>query len=121
MKHLLYILTSLLMCAAVMAEPATSDPQLKAFEERLTKLEQEGPYTSASVKMLERRLRDNGALGAAAFLAGCFCALWAQNTGRGAWRWFFFGFFLAPFALIILLTNNSTDSTRARARRLGSR
>jgi len=120
MKYVFFVLTSLLLCSAVIAEPAVSNPQLTAVQERVTKLERESVSTSASIEMLERRLRDDGPLGAFAFLSGCFCALWAQNTGRGAWRWFFFGFILAPVALIFLLSNNSTDKIKARIRRLDS-
>jgi hypothetical protein len=42
------------------------------------------------------------------FLFGLFCASWAQNTNRSAWGWFFFGFFLAPIAGIVLVAKNSS-------------
>jgi hypothetical protein len=47
------------------------------------------------------------------FLFGIFCAYWAQTTRRGPWTWFFFGFFLAPVAGLVLLSKNS-DELRAR-------
>ena len=43
------------------------------------------------------------------FLFGIFCALWAQNTGRNAWLWFFTGWFFAPITGLVLLSNNSAD------------
>ena len=65
---------------------------------------------------LERRIsdlesRNNGdrALGAVGFLVGAFCALWAQNTGRSAWGWFFLGVFFAPITLIVLLVKNADE------------
>ena len=46
-------------------------------------------------------------VGGAAFLAGAFCALWAQNTGRSSWLWFFLGLLFSPIAIIVLLVKNS--------------
>ena len=48
------------------------------------------------------------------FLCGCFCALWAQNTRRGPWTWFTFGFFLGPLACLTLLARNAADRDRER-------
>ena len=53
--------------------------------------------------------QDDSAYGAFAFLIGIVCALWAQNTKRNAWLWFFFGLFLAPFAGIVMLDKNYRD------------
>ena len=36
------------------------------------------------------------------FLFAIFCVYWARATGRSAWGWFFFGFFLAPIAGIVM-------------------
>ena len=47
--------------------------------------------------------------GAMAYLFGAFCALWAQNTRRSAWLWFFLGLFFSVFAVIVLLVKNSGD------------
>ncbi len=52
-------------------------------------------------------------------LFGAFCALWAQNTGRNAWLWFFLGLFLNVFAVVSLLIKNAGDR-RAPNRRLFS-
>ena len=40
---------------------------------------------------LKRTVKDAGPGGFVIFLFGAFCALWAQNTGRSAWLWFFLG------------------------------
>ena len=54
------------------------------------------------------------------FLFGAFCALWAHNTGRSAWLWYFFGLFLTVIAVITLLIKNSADlEERAERQRLG--
>jgi hypothetical protein len=43
------------------------------------------------------------------FLFGIFCATWARNSKRSPWLWFFFGFFLAPIAGIVLAVKNRDD------------
>jgi hypothetical protein len=53
--------------------------------------------------------------GAALFLFGAFCALWAQNTGRNAWLWFFLGLLFSVITVLVLLYKNSNDRATARA------
>jgi hypothetical protein len=48
------------------------------------------------------------------FLFGAFCALWAQNTNRNPWLWFFFGLFFSVITVLALLANNADDRRRAR-------
>jgi hypothetical protein len=77
--------------------------------------------TDRRIAELERRINrlptpiqthgDNGAL---FFLFGVFCALWAQNTGRSAWLWFFLGLFFSVITVIVLLSKNSNDLARRR-------
>ena len=43
------------------------------------------------------------------FLFGAFCALWAQNTGRNPWLWFFLGFLFSVITIFFLLTKNAND------------
>lgn len=52
---------------------------------------------------------DVGGNGLVFFLFGVVCALWAQNTGRNPWLWFFLGVFLSVVAALILLNKNSRD------------
>ncbi len=42
-------------------------------------------------------------------LFAAFCALWAQNTRRSAWLWFFLGLFFSVIAVVVLLYKNSQD------------
>ena len=77
--------------------------------------------TDRRIAELERRINslpspiqthgDNGAL---VFLFGVFCALWAQNTGRNAWLWFFLGMCFSVITVIVLLSKNSEDLARRR-------
>ena len=59
------------------------------------------------VTQLDKRIQDAAESGLVLFLCGVFCALWAQNTGRSAWLWFFLGIFFHVITLIILLIKNS--------------
>ena len=60
------------------------------------------------VQELERRHSSMNS-GAVVFLFGAFCALWAQNTGRSAWLWFFAGAAFNFLAVLVLLSKNSDD------------
>ena len=61
------------------------------------------------VAHLESRVASHVADGVAVFVAGAFCALWAQNTGRNAWLWFFLGLLFNVVTLLVLLYKNSND------------
>lgn len=65
---------------------------------------------------LERRIDDSTG-GAALFLFGAFCALWAQNTGRNAWLWFFLGLLFSVLTVVVLLVKNAGDRKRLQASR----
>jgi len=45
------------------------------------------------------------------FLFGIFCAYWAQTTGRNPWAWFILGFFFAPITGLVLLHENSKETS----------
>jgi hypothetical protein len=70
------------------------------------------------VSTIERQVRENRDVGMIMFLFGAFCALWAQNTRRNAWLWFFFGLFTGPIAIFVLLWKNANDRTVGLAERL---
>ena len=57
--------------------------------------------------------------GTVLFLFGAFCALWAQNTNRNPWLWFFLGLIFNVFAVLVLLVKNSNDRRRARGEPAG--
>ena len=75
---------------------------------------QEQEPLEARVQRLEQRQADLTS-GAVSFLFGAFCALWAQNTRRSAWLWFFLGLFFSVFTVIVLLSKNSADRARAQS------
>jgi hypothetical protein len=49
---------------------------------------------------------DSLPIGLVLLLFGGFCALWAQNTGRSAWLWFFLGLIFNVFAMVVVLAKN---------------
>ncbi len=66
----------------------------------------------SQVVELEGKMKKIDASGLVLFLFGAFCALWAQNTGRGAWLWFFLGLIGSVITVIVLLVKNSNDRFR---------
>ncbi|MEO6001758.1 MAG: hypothetical protein ABIZ04_04115 [Opitutus sp.] len=71
------------------------------------------------VSTLEEKIRNLGDAGLVLFLFGAFCALWAQNSGRSGWLWFFLGLFFSVITVLVLLSKNSID--RDEERRNGRR
>jgi hypothetical protein len=61
------------------------------------------------ISALEHRIPAHADQGAVLWLFGAFCALWAQNTGRNPWLWFFLGLFFSVIAVLVLLSKNSND------------
>jgi hypothetical protein len=94
--------------------------RLVELDKRQNDLEHEVHNLRSQLRQLHRQSgtwmvdRDQGA-GLALFLCGCFCALWAQNTRRNPWLWFFLGLFFSIFTLLVLLAKNAEDSRRLRS------
>jgi len=63
---------------------------------------------TARVARLESRATTSAGA-AVTFLFGAFCALWAQNTKRNPWQWFFVGMFFNVIAVLVLLAKNADD------------
>jgi hypothetical protein len=61
------------------------------------------------VTRAEHRSRGDQAAGVAMFVCAAFCALWAQQTARHAWLWFFLGLLFSVITLLVLLYKNSND------------
>ncbi len=61
------------------------------------------------VSTLEQKILGLGDEGLVLFLFGAFCALWAKNTGRSAWLWFFLGLFFSVITVLVLLSKNAGD------------
>ena len=63
----------------------------------------------SQIQQLDHRIEGVGFTGGVCFLFGAFCALWAQNTGRSAWLWFFMGALFTIITACVLLYKNSQD------------
>ncbi|HXY36464.1 MAG TPA: hypothetical protein VEI07_19670 [Planctomycetaceae bacterium] len=95
-----------LILAIVLASlPAVAFGEQKPEGDRLSDLE-------GRVSGLEWSVHQTTGDGAALFLFGAFCALWAQNTGRSAWLWFFLGVLFNVITVLVLLAKNSDDRAR---------
>ncbi len=75
---------------------------LANVEPRLERLE-------SQIQQLDHRIEGAGFTGGVCFLFGAFCALWAQNTGRSGWLWFFMGLLFTIITVCVLLYKNSQD------------
>jgi hypothetical protein len=67
------------------------------------------------VEDLEWNIKNTANLGILTLLTASFCALWAQNTGRSPWLWFFGGLFFSIIPVLMLLYYNAQDLKKARA------
>jgi hypothetical protein len=86
----------------IFAQPETPDTGVnERITRRLDNLEQR-------IVQLQNRTRSETA-GVGAFVAAALCALWAQQTGRNPWLWFFLGLFFNVITLLVLLYKNARD------------
>ena len=105
MKYLLLAFFFFLsaMEPSVAQTPSTSGTQANANEVAQLR---------SRISVLERRVDKLDDTALVLFLFGVLCALWAQNTGRSAWLWFFLGLFGSVITVIVLLYKNSNDRFR---------
>ncbi len=88
-------------------------------EGRIEKVESQVRHLTSEINTLNNVVRtlkndvhrrpDEASSGAALFLFGVVCALWAQNSGRNPWLWFFLGLFFSVIAALVMLYKNSRD------------
>ncbi len=94
-------------------EPLQNAQVIERLEEKIQRLESDVWRLESENREIERTrrklLRDSGGAGVVVFLFGVFCALWAQNTGRNAWLWFFMGVFFHIITVLVLLSKNADD------------
>jgi hypothetical protein len=94
----------------LIAQSATAQEDLqKRMDEVKRRVEQLEAKQRAPVTEVHR---ESG--GAVLLLFGAFCALWAQNTNRDPWAWFFLGLIFNVITVLVLLSKNADDRRQAR-------
>lgn len=74
------------------------------------------PYQERQAETLHKDVKQAAGPSVLALsLCAAFCALWAQDTNRNAWLWFFLGLFFNFIAVFVLLWKNSKDRKRRAA------
>lgn len=102
MRSVIFVVLALCWVVPVSAQ---LDFRMQNAENRLSAID-------SRLSRLERQVSSASTAGVAVFLFGAFCALWAQNTGRNAWLWFFLGLFFSVITVFVLLAKNSNDIDR---------
>lgn len=97
----------LLVVAFLLIGMTTVAPAQQVDSSRMSQLEER-------VSKLDHDVKNAATTGSVLILFGTFCALWAQNTGRSAWLWFFLGGCFSVITVFFLLTKNSNDNFEKR-------
>lgn len=97
-------LTGLLIWYAIGSTTAVAQDRdaTSVLQERVDSLERQ-------IDRRGYRVEDRGYGCGIAILFGAFCALWAQNTGRNPWLWFFMGAIFSCITVLFLLVKNADD------------
>ncbi len=84
--------------------------KVRELETEMAQVRSEIQQQGGNIRQLDSLIEDaRGWGGPVVVLFGAFCALWAQNTGRSAWAWFFLGLFFSVITVLVLLSKNSRD------------
>ena len=85
--------------------------EFNELKQKVVSLESDNSSLKIQLDNYNNNLKTNdyAPMGLVLFLFGCFCALWAQNTGRNAWFWFFLGLAFSVLTVVVLLINNSRE------------
>ena len=101
-----HILVAALLVSAWHASCGQSADAQETFDARFDQVDER-------IDRLQSRIQRTGTA-AVLFLFAAFCALWAQNTDRNAWLWFFLGWIFHVVTVGVLLAKNSDDRRAAR-------
>ncbi len=105
-KRISILVLHLLLIPIFLQKNVTAQTDVEA---RLTQLERDVKALKSDVRRLYSIVDDADIAGLVAYFFGIFCALWAQNTGRNAWGWFFLGLFFNVITVLVLLSKNAQD------------
>lgn len=82
---------------------SSESEKVERLERKIKQLEYRVGRSEQTLSDVDELAKDLGPL---LFLFGAFCALWAQNSRRNAWVWFFVGLIFHVFAILVLLYKN---------------
>ncbi len=108
-KYLIFVFLSIIAmsCFAYAQDDyASLESRIRNLENKVNNLESKVTSQGFDMRNLRSSLDDAGIV---LFFFAVFCALWAQNTNRNPWLWFFLGLFLHLFTAIALLYKNAVD------------
>jgi len=107
------VLICILGAAICILGTASAGPILAQDQQsdRIDSIETQVESLEGQIRRMASRVDERASQGGLLFLVGVFCALWAQNSGRNAWLWFFLGLFFNFFTLLVLLSKNAGDMT----------
>jgi hypothetical protein len=88
--------------------------RIEKLESRLRQVDTEVTSLKTEVIRLRSNVGKTAGSGASLFLFGVVCALWAQNTGRNPWLWFFLGLLFSVITGLVMLYKNSQDRKMVR-------
>ncbi len=110
---LLILLVSVAMANAQDSDGDTANIRrdIDQLRSQVRELESE----NQQLEQIHRKLVDESdEIGIVLILFGTVCALWAQNTGRNPWLWFFLGLFFSVITVPFLLSKNASDLGKKR-------
>lgn len=87
----------------------TADDELSSLSQKVDQLEEQVNAQATELSDIRRIARNSAPL---LFLFAAFSALWAQNTGRSAWLWFFLGAIFSVFTVLFVLAWNRDQKQR---------
>ena len=107
------LLLAVLFGSAHQANAQSSNEQFKVLKQELVKQKSEIDNLRSQMNQetynLNQEIENYSPIFLVLFLYGGFCAVWAQNTGRNAWSWFFLGMILSVLTVITVLVKNNED------------
>jgi hypothetical protein len=103
------VATSVWMLMSALSPSRSQEVPLPATAREVSELRMQIARMEERLRKAELKSFDDKNVGIVLVAAAGLCALWAQNTGRSAWLWFFFGLILNPIAVIAMLYKNARD------------
>jgi len=115
LRNHFYILlaTTVLTGSMIDMNAQVSKEEFNELKQKVELLESENSSLTNKLNnqnnQLQVETKSYAPLGLVLFLFGGFCALWAQNSGRNPWVWFFLGLIFSVITVVAVLIANAND------------